>query len=357
MTRFERALVREMVGVTTLTVVALSSIYSVVVLVRTLGKAVVGDIGIEDVLPMLGFALMRFLPVILSLACFVGVFMSLARLWRDSESIIWMGAGIGPVGWVRPVVIFAAPMMLLISLVAMIMLPWATRTQAVFEQAIHSGKDEVSSLSPGLFTETEEGKRVYFVERAAPDGGKVENVFVQAPLQGRMGVIVARYGHVENHEDGDRFLVLENGRRYDGVPGEADFRMLKYQSYALRITANAPGKLNEGPRSLYMNELLTDPTPVKMGELVWRIGHPLCALLLCLLAVPLSYVNPRAGKSLNVVFAILIYVAYNNFVGVSDDWVARARLSPLAAVLTVHGAMGAFVAYLFWRRFSGPWSK
>ncbi|MBI5330633.1 MAG: LPS export ABC transporter permease LptF [Betaproteobacteria bacterium] len=357
MTRFERALVREMVALTTLSSAALSAIYAVVILVRTLGKAAVGDIGVGDVLPMLGFALMRFLPVILSLACFIGVFMSLTRLWRDSESIIWMGGGIGPAGWIRPVLIFMAPMMLLISVVSMVLLPWATRTQAIFERAIHTGKDEVTSLSPGLFTETEQGNRVYFVERASADGLKVENVFVQAPLQGRMGVIVAHQGHVESHASGDRFLVLENGRRYDGIPGEADFRMAKYDAYAVRIPANTPGQLNEGPRSLYLNEILTDPTPVKMGELVWRVGHSLCALMLCLLAIPLSYVNPRAGKSLNVVFVILIYVAYNNLVGVSDDWVARSRLSAAGAIFLVHGAMAIFVAYLFWRRFSGPWAR
>ena len=91
MVRFNRALTREMVAMSASAFVALAAIFVVVVLVRVLGKAAVGDLEATAVLPMLAFGVLRFMPVLLSLALFIGVFMSLSRIWRDSEAIIWAG--------------------------------------------------------------------------------------------------------------------------------------------------------------------------------------------------------------------------------------------------------------------------
>jgi lipopolysaccharide export system permease protein len=79
--------------------------------------------------------------------------------------------------------------------------------------------------------------------------------------------------------------------------------------------------------------------------------------LLCLLAVPMSYANPRAGRSLNVVFTVLIYAAYNNFIGLSQGWVERAKLGRWKAVLLIHGVMLLIMLAMFWRRFRGPWAS
>lgn len=339
-----------------MTFVALTSIFAVVVLVRTLGHAAMGDLAGEAVLPMLGFGVLRFLPVLLSLALFIGVFMTLSRTWRDSEAVIWMAGGVGPLAWMRPVALFSLPMFVIIALVSLELIPWSARKQAEFEQIIET-RDEVSTLAPGAFSEDSQGQRVFFVESITDNGQRVDKVFVQAQQQGRMGVVVARQGHVATHANGDRFLVLEQGKRYEGVPGEADFRSARFASYAVRIQPQTYVEKAQGPRLLGVRALFANPTPGNMGEFVWRIGYPVSALLLAFLALPLSYVNPRAGRSFNVVFAILIYVAYNNFVGLSEGWVALAQLSAFEGLALVHGAMLLVLALFLWHRFRGPWSQ
>lgn len=96
MTRFDHALTREMAAMSASAFAALTSIFLVVILVRVLGKAAMGDLEVGAVLPMLAFGVLRFLPVLLSLGLFIGVFMCLSRIWRDSEAVIWMGAALGP---------------------------------------------------------------------------------------------------------------------------------------------------------------------------------------------------------------------------------------------------------------------
>lgn len=356
MARFDSALTREMAAMSASAFAALTSIFLVVILVRVLGRAAMGDLEAGAVLPMLAFGVLRFLPVLLSLGLFIGVFMCLSRIWRESEAVIWMGGGIGPWGWARPVLMFSVPMVLLIALVSFAALPWAAKKQYEYERILKS-RDEVSTLAPGMFTEYGQGKRVHFVESISADGQKVGNVFVQSQMHGRTGIMVAHEGHVETTDKGERFLVLEAGRRYEGAPGEADFRLGEFDSYAVRIQPQALAEGIISPRMLTMAELLASPTPVNMGEWVWRVGYPISALLLVLLAVPISYVNPRAGRSLNVVFAILIYVAYNNFVGLSEGWVTRARLNASEALSLVHGGMLMLLLAFYWQRFRGPWSR
>lgn len=356
MRRFERALTKEMAALGSMAFSALSSIFIVVVLVRILGRAAMGDVAGAAVLPLLGFGFLRFLPVLLSLALFIGVFMSLSRLWRDSEAVIWMNGGIGPLGWARPVLRFAVPVVLIIALVSLEGIPWSSRKQSEFEQNMEA-RDQVSTLAPGVFSEDRHGHRVVFVETLSRDGRNVGNVFIQSRERGRLGVTVAREGQVREVENGDTFLFLEKGKRYEGLPGEADFWMTEYERYAVRIPPQAIVEKGPSPRTMGVAQLFRDPVPRNMGEWVWRVGYPLTALVLCLLAVPLSYVNPRAGRSLNVLFAILVFAVYNNLVGLSEGWVDRSILSANQALILVHGSVLFFVLLFYWRRFKGPWAR
>lgn len=356
MGRFQRALTREMTAMASMAFAALSAIFVVVLLVRTLGKAAVGELAAEAVLPMLAFGYVRVMPTLLSLGLFIGVFMSLSRLWRDSEAVIWMGGGVGPLGWTRPVLRFALPVLVLIGLVSLEGVPWAARMQAEFEQQ-QEARSQVSSLAPGVFTEDRQGRRVFFVEGLSSDGRHVENVFIQSRERGRMGVTVARRGDLQELESGETFLVLQQGKRFEGLPGDPEFLMADFESQAVRIPPQAVQKRGANANALGVAELLGDPTPYHLGEWVRRVSHPVIALMLCLLAVPMSYVNPRAGRSLNVVFAILIYATYNNVASLSEGWVARSNLTAWQSLLAVHGSMLLIVAALFWQRFRGPWAR
>ncbi len=350
---FDRALIREMASGSGAAFAALAAIFTVVLLVRVLGRAALGDLANDAVFPMLGFGFARFLPILLSMALFIGVFMSMSRLWRDSEAVIWMNGGLGPFDWMRPVVVFALPAATIIAFVSMVLIPWSVGKQTRFEEKLAS-RDQVSTLAPGVFSEDRQGQRVFFVETVSPNGEHVGNAFIQSVQQGRMGVIVAQRGNVRIMENGDRFLVLEQGNRYEGTPGVANFRVADFASYAVRLEPREVVEQVGGPRTRGLATLFANPTPENMSEWVWRVSYPISTLILCLLAVPLSYVNPRAGRSLNTVFAILIYAAYSNFVGLSQGWVARSQITAGTGIALVHGTMLLLLTLAYWRRFHRP---
>jgi lipopolysaccharide export system permease protein len=99
-------------------------------------------------------------------------------------------------------------------------------------------------------------------------------------------------------------------------------------------------------------ELWQNRTLKNIAELEWRIGLPLSAAILALLAIPLSYVNPRAGRSLNVVLAIVLYMLYNNMISVTNAWVSQGKLSPAAGLWGLHALMLGVTVLMFYRRLS-----
>jgi lipopolysaccharide export system permease protein len=96
--------------------------------------------------------------------------------------------------------------------------------------------------------------------------------------------------------------------------------------------------------------LVRDPQPLHLAELLWRLGLPLAALNLAVLAIPLAFVNPRAGRTNNLIFALLTYMIYSNLLSISQAWVAQGKLSFGVGVWAVHVGMFLLLVILFYRR-------
>jgi lipopolysaccharide export system permease protein len=99
-------------------------------------------------------------------------------------------------------------------------------------------------------------------------------------------------------------------------------------------------------------DLLRDPSSRNLGELSWRVGLPASALILCLLAIPLSFVNPRAGRSMNIVLAILVYMVYSNLLSIMQATIAQDRINVFAGMWGVHAGMLVLLTLMFYRRLS-----
>ncbi len=348
---YQKAALREMTGNAGMALGAISVILMVILSVRTLGEAATGEIMAEAVLPFIGFGYLRLLPVLLSVALFMGVLLTLSRFWHDNEMVIWSSAGLGPLAWAKPVLVFALPISLLIASLSLWLNPWASAKKDQYEQYLSSMED-VASLTPGVFTESERNNRVYFVEYVGRSDPRVKNVFIQSTQQGRLGVVVSGTGFMQLQDNGDRFLVLEQGHRYEGTPGKADYKEMRFERYSFRLEPS-PTAQQQGPRQRPTMELLRDPTPKNQAEWVWRLGHPISAFILAFLAIPLSVFNPRAGRSMNMLFAVLTYTVYNNVIGLSQTWIMHGKLDANGGLLVVHGTALLVLASVFIWRFRG----
>jgi lipopolysaccharide export system permease protein len=346
---FHRALLREFAHLATAVFLSLFLIAITTRLVRLLGQAAGGKIPTDAVVAFLGFFALNALPVLLSLTLFVTVLLTVTRSYRDSEMVIWFNAGLSLAAWVRPVLTFALPLVALIATLSMVIAPWAVRMSEQYRSRVDA-RDDVARVDPGVFGESRSRDRVFFVESAGSTPGEVHNVFINAVQHGRTGVMFSRKGLVETAPNGDRFIVMLDGRRYEGVPGEADYRVMEFERYEARIESTAGEEPVPTHKSLSTLALLRNPTHANRGELVWRVGIPLSALLLALLAIPMSFVNPRAGRSVNLLFALLAYLVYQNLLSVSQARVAQGRLDFSLGWWLVHAVVLAVLLVLFAQR-------
>ncbi len=320
-------------------------------LIRFLGESVSGVLAVDGILVMLGFSALNYLPVLLSISLFLSVLVTLSRCYRDSEMVVWFSSGVGLTRWIRPVLGYALPVVALIAFLSMVLSPWALSKADEFKRRLDS-RDDVSAATPGAFRESKQADRVFFLEDVDAQKKHVGNIFVQSVQNGKEGTMVAKEGYQETAANGDRFLVLLNGTRYEGVPGQADFKIAEFERYAMRIE---PVELRQElpNRKAYSTlYLLRNPDSWNMAELEWRIGLPLSALILALLAIPLSYVNPRAGRSMNLITAIVIYMFYNNMISVTNSWVGLQKIGVMTGLWGIHLLMFGVMLVMFYHRVS-----
>jgi lipopolysaccharide export system permease protein len=346
---FGRALQREFTQVAAAVFVALFAILITTVLIRLLGQAAGGRVPSDAVLALIGFGAMSEVPTVLTLTLFIAVLMSLSRSYRDSEMVVWFASGVPLTAWIGPVLRFALPLVVVIGGGTLYLAPWAQQKSAEYRERLES-RDDTQRVAPGVFRESAGARRVFFVETGAGEDGLVRNVFVSDESEGRLSVIASAQGFLHGDAEGRRFVVLEKGRRYDGEPGTPEYRVMEFARYEVQLEQNQLAAKPARTRTMSTANLIAERDARSLGELVGRIGMPLAGVLLALMAIPLSFVNPRAGRANNMLFALLTYLIYSNAISVCQAWVAQGRLSFVIGLLLPHLLVLALLALMFYRR-------
>lgn len=349
---FQRSLIREFSLIAIAVVGVLLAIMLTRLLILLLGKAAVGDVLPEAVLGLIAFGVLNYLPLLLGIAVFVAVLLALTRSYRDSEMTVWFTSGLSLLSWTRPVLQFALPVALVCALLSLAVTPWS-QAQSVEYQRLLASRDEVSSVTPGVFRESRSSDRVFFVDKLSERDDVVNNIFVQSTQNNRMGVMVAQRGYIETAENGDRFVVLLNGRRYEGTPGALDYRTVDFDRYALRIQPREAARQEPSRKALATLDLLGSRKPEHLAELHWRISAPLAVVIMALFAIPLSFVNPRSGRSWNLLLAVLVYALYNNLLTIFQAWTSQGKIPVWVGLWPVHAAMVLLMLMLFYRQLYG----
>jgi len=347
---FQRALQRELASAAGATFTVLFSISVTWTLITILGKAAGGKVASSDVLALIVFAALNYLPTIVILTSFISVLMVVTRSYRDSEMVVWFASGLSLTKWIRPVLSFGLPMVLLTGALSFVATPWAKQKSSEYVERFEK-REDLQKVSPGQFRESASTNRIFFVEGVAGKTAVVQNVFVNTVDERGTAVIVAKEGVISEGAKGQRFLVLKNGRRYQGIPGQADFQTMEFENYSMRVTSQAQELESErAVDAMSTMQLLAESSNETHAEMLWRIASPLTCLVLVLLAIPLGFVNPRAGSSANLIIALLVFFSYSNLVKLLEASVKQGKLGFAVSWWPLHFVVALGVFGLFaWR--------
>ena len=349
-----RALLRELTTTTLAVAFIFIALFMVVSLVKILAKAAAGSFPAKLVFTLLGLQTVEILSLVLPLAFYIGLLLTLGRWYRDNEMTVLAACGVGLTQLLRPVLLIAAGFAVVVSLLVFYLAPVATRLVAQIKQD-DSSRYEAAAIIPGVFNELKRGGNaseggVYYVE-SIDANDQMQKVFVATRHLGRQGVLVAKTGReVTDPASSDRFLVLNNGVRYDGTPGSGDYRVITFEQYTIRIELPAPVLRYTSFRAMTSQQLLADASAGGRAELHWRLSKPVSLLLLAVFALVFSYTEPRRGRYLSLFVAILAYFLYSNLLGVGEAMLKRERVPLALGLWWIHALFLAIGIYLFWRR-------
>ncbi|EYC51376.1 permease [Hylemonella gracilis str. Niagara R] len=327
------------------TAIVLVTILVTMTLIRVLGQASRGNFNPADVMLVMGYTVVTFLPSMISLALFIAVVMTLSRLYADSEMVIWFSSRIGLARLLPALLRFAWPVLLAVALLSLLALPWA-KTQISELQRQFAQRNDLERIQPGQFQTSSDGSKVFFVEKGDIGELKANNVFVATEENGKKTVISARRGYTEL-VGGDRFLVLEHGQRLESRADEPGVRVAEFEHYRMLVLEDplrGRGALSLGSRPTL--DLLLTPTRENLGELSMRLGHPLVALQLLIFALAYTRVNPRVSRTGNLIFSLMLFQILQNLITIGQSWIRQGRLDFGTYMLATHG--GLLLLALVW---------
>ena len=354
---FNQALRRELSFTTGGVFLVLITIMITTLVIRILGFAANGTVNPRDAFVLIALATLGYTAVLLTVSLFVAVLIVLVRWYKDSEMIVWFASGLSVSNLIRPILQFSTPLIVVIALLALFVWPWANRESTIISQRFQQ-RDDVSMVTAGQFKESAKAPRVFFIEELDVDKSEVKNIFVADSKNGRLNIAVAATGFIQNSEHGEKSIVLNNGRRYEGQPTQPDFRILEFDEYSTKIRNKEALEPPPRDREKTVTELLTNyPSPsvnnANRAELLWRIGLPIMALGLVLIAIPLAYVNPRLGNYTAMFYAVLLYLIYSNLLNLTQNLVSQGKIPVFVGIWPIH-ALALALAFVLIRNRINP---
>lgn len=335
---FSKSIVATLIGVTAvLLVVFLSNRFA-----RYLADAVTGEVSGQAILVLLALKVPSYLVMVLPLGLFLAILLVFGRLHRDNEMTVMAACGIGPARLVATVLYVAGPVTLVVATLALLASPWSMDREYKV-RAHEAAVAQLRNITPGRFNEIEGGRGIFYVERVAADGDSLQKIFVARNVkdttgeQATLGVLSsAAATQYLDERTGDRFISLHDGYRYQGVPGQADFEIVHYGRYSVRIQEKAEPPKRYKRNSRGSGTLWQSEDPLDRAEIQWRISLCLSVPVLVLLAVPMSRADPRQGRFARVLPGVLTYVIYMNLLGLARVWVEQERVPDWLGMWWVH---------------------
>ena len=338
--RFDRYVLREVtaswLGVTGVLFAILISNQ----LAQVLGLAASNGFPREVVFRLIALTAVQNVVLFVPIGLLLAVMLALGRLYHESEMTAMRACGVGPTRLYRPVFALAVPLAIALAWLTFDLGP-AARTGAESLRSRAMRDAQFGRLEPGTFRTFAGGNAVFYAARTGPDG-TLGDVFVQRQVDDRVEIAVAASAEQRMLEGGRaQLLILRDGERYEGVPGQAEFRRIRFAEHGIPIVIPEVGAGRDRRERRTTAELLESDDPGDVAELQRRASLPVMLLVLALLAVPLAALRPREGRYARVALAILIYLVYSNLLSAAQVWIQRGTLEPEIGVWWVHALAAA----------------
>ncbi|WP_255374947.1 MULTISPECIES: LPS export ABC transporter permease LptF [unclassified Oleiphilus] len=303
--------------------------------IRYLDKVASGRLSADVLFPVMAYRLPEFLQVILPLGFYIGILLAYGRMYLESEMTVLHSCGMSRNRLLKMSLSLSVLIAIFVGTTSLYATPWGfQKAKDLLTESANLSEFEL--LFAGRFQEQRSQGRVTYVESISDDKKTLFGVYIAETE--RQSQTYAEYGVMNTNETtGEKFLLLHNGTRYLGSPGENAFKVMQFDMLGVRIDDQTVKeaksyKIAARPTS----QLLSAQDNASAAELQWRLSLPFLAPIVCLLAVAFSKVNPRQGRFVHLFPAMLIYVAYLGLLMTARSKVEKGDLPPAIGMWAVH---------------------
>ncbi len=322
--------------------------------IRLLTETVEGDYPVSILFSLFALKGVGNIVFILPFAFFIAVLLAFGKLYKDNEIVVLLACGAGPRRLYVSVGMLALVLSLIVGYLALFFAPWAEdMSYQLLDEA--GARQEIEGIVPGRFNTFGPGSPAIYVEGFDRENKRLKGIFVQGEGEGMQYIMNAQraYERTDN-ETGARYLVLQDGYRYEGVQGQRDYRIIHFAEHGIRIRAREVVASNRNRFAIASSALWQSSDSNDLAELHWRIAVPVSTFLLALLAVPLSKSSPRGGRYAGLFFGILLYVFYNNLLTVGRSALGKGEVPPELGLWWVHLLALMLLALIVWKQLRVP---
>lgn len=311
---------------------------------RYLADAAVGNLPADVIFSLLWLNSLGALSVLLPIATFLAVLLGLGRMSADNELTVIAACGIAGNRIRRNVLLFTGMMAVIVAVLALLIVPDVLSGRYQLEQKAKVTAN-TTGLVAGSFKESQRGDWTFYSQGVSQETGQLQNVFIEIQRQPKPLIFRAERGHFEvDPRSGDKYLILEDGYRYEGAAGDLDFVIAQYASHSLLVEKGGQQQYREKAKATPTSVLWQRGSNEDLAELQWRISSALMTVILGLLAMTLAHAGPRQGRYAGLLPAVLVYIVYSNLLGITRAWVEKGEIAPLIGLLWVH----LFMLVIWW---------
>ena len=322
-------------------------------MVQLLAHVASGDFSGDVVFILLGLKALAFLPVILPFTLFLAQLLVLGRLSRDNELTVMYSCGVTPRFMFHAIALIAVPLILIVGFMALWVSPWA-ETEGWKTRNIAEQEGPLATIEPGRFVEMNGQRLVIYVAGKDSKTGEMSQVFVHAKgKEDDKDVIISSQTAqlTEPEDDLVRYIEFRDGVRYEGTPGNPQWRYIEFNTHGLKL--DSPVEMGEANKIACKttSDLLTNRSAKALAEFNWRVGLPVMILLLSILSLPLGHAGPREGRFGRLLYGVLIYLFYLNGLVLGRKFIEDGKIPAMLGMWWIHFIVLVVAIWLYRRTY------
>ena len=322
--------------------------------VLTVQESVEHGIPFAELLPLVGFNMLRDIPIILTLSLFLSIIITISQFYKNSEAVVMNSIGLGDknfINIIQPIVIFLFLVVFFLSIFAV---PWAKQHKSLAEDETINAS-EFSFISEGKFESFKDGEIVFY----ASDSSKLdaygeqnmEEIFIYSSDKGSTVIVFASEARKYiDTQTKSTYLRLKDGIRYEGLPGSSNIKILDFEAYDLEIVSGEVIKsISNFSKIEEKNsfDLIAEGGLLANAEMQWRFSQPISILILSVFGVFLGKSSPRSGKGINLIIGLVVFMLYNHGLLLARTSIESGQLSPLIGMWVIHLFLIIFLIFFY----------